>query len=76
MTYLAITQGTAEWIIAKPGVLDALNRALMSGHDILDPLVECELAEGPFRMSADANRLVALWNVDYLTGTDEESWAS
>ena len=74
MTYLAITQGTAEWMIAKPGVLDALNRALMSGGDILDPLVEYELAEGPFRMSADANRLVALWNVDYLTGTDEESW--
>ena len=25
-------------------------------------------------MSANANRVLAIWNVDYLTGTDEESW--
>ena len=74
MTYLAITQGTAQWMIGKSGVLDALHRALMSGPETLDPLVDHELAEGPFRMSADGTGLVALWNVDYLTGTDDESW--
>ena len=74
MNYLAITQGTAEWVVSKPGVLDALTRVLMSDPETLDPLLDYELAEGSFRMSADATRLVALWNVDYLTGTDEESW--
>ena len=74
MKYLAITQGTAEWLVGKPGVLDALYRALTSGPEALDPLNDYELAEGSFRMSADANLIVAIWNVDYLTGTDEESW--
>ena len=74
MNYLAITQGTAEWMVGKSGVLDALCRALTSGPKALDALIEYEFAEGSFRMSANANRVVAIWNVDYLTGTDEEPW--
>ena len=74
MNYLAITQGTAEWMVGKPGVLDALYRVLMSDPEALDSLIDYELAEGSFRMSADANGVVAIWNIDYLSGTDEESW--
>lgn len=74
MNYLAITQGTAEWILGKPAVLDAMYRTLVAESEVLNPLIEHEFAEGSFRMSADQQGVVAIWNVDYLTGTDEESW--
>src|SRR3954471_3906386 len=75
MQYFAITQGTAHWILGKPGVLDAIHASIILDEDLGTQLKDQELIEGAFRVSADpSGQIVALWNTDYLTGTDEEVW--
>jgi superfamily I DNA/RNA helicase len=75
MSYIAITQGTADWLVGKPGLLDILHQIIVETDNQMDQLREFEIAEGPFRVSASTDReLVAIWNVDYLSGTGDESW--
>lgn len=73
--YLAITQGTAEWLQSKPGVVEGLTEVLLTNATQFRELEETEFAEGPIRIAATPKReVIALWNTDYLTGTGEESW--
>lgn len=76
MTYLAITQGTADWLLSRPGVLETLHRSV---HDAgaLEALKQAEFVEGPFRLAtttAGKDTIAAFWNVDYLSGRGEELW--
>lgn len=75
MTYLALTQATAEWLQGKTGLLDELHHSLVNDLNDLRALTTIEFVEGPIRVSASKNGdVVAIWNSDYLTGTGEESW--
>jgi len=75
MSYIAITQGTADWLLGKSGLLDILNGILSRSDDELDVLRAGEMTEGPFRLSASPDgEIVAVWNIDYLSGTGEEPW--
>jgi superfamily I DNA/RNA helicase len=75
MTFIAVTQGTAEWLLGKSDVLNAAHDALVTDPQNVKRLSLVEFAEGPFRMSASKDgRVLAVWNSDYLTGTDDESW--
>lgn len=73
--FLAITQATAEWVLSKPALLDALHILLQEHDDELATLVAAEIVEGPIRLSTSADGVVtAVWNIDYLSGTGEEPW--
>src|SRR5947209_20439039 len=75
MTVLAITQLTADWLLGRTGLLDSLHSLLMEPPDDLDQLRAKELVEGPFRMSQSPDgKVLAVWNVDYLSGTGDEAW--
>lgn len=75
MTYLAITQGTADWLNGKVGLIEAIRALLFRGGAAFRPLEEAEFAEGPVRIAISKKReLIALWNTDYLAGTGEETW--
>jgi superfamily I DNA/RNA helicase len=74
--YLAITQPTSDWLLARTGLLDALYQ-----HVVVDPigaiglLSGSEFAAGALRISgSNDRRLIGVWNTDYLSGTGEESW--
>src|SRR5205807_1761508 len=74
MKYLAIPQPTANWLLAKKVVLRSLHDELMRWKDDA-ALRDAELVEGPFRLASSADgRVVGAWNVEYLSGTGEESW--
>ena len=75
MTYLALTQGTADWLQGKAGLIDAIRSMLSKGGTAFRALEESEFAEGPIRMAASKRReVIAIWNTDYLAGTGEEAW--
>src|SRR5689334_6476837 len=75
MAYLAITQGTADWLQAKASILDGITEMLLTGAAQLRELEETEFAEGPIRLAASKRRdVIAFWNTDYLVGTGEEAW--
>lgn len=75
MTYLAITQSMADWIIGKTGILDILHNLLVQADDAVNLLSGGDFVEGPYRISLSENReVVAIWNIDYLSGTGEELW--
>lgn len=76
MTYLAITQGTADWLLGKPGVLESVHRSVRDAV-ALAALRQAEFVEGPFRLAtttAGKEIIHAFWNVDYLSGRGEELW--
>lgn len=73
MIHLALTQPTASWILGKAGMIDALHDALVTCAD--SPLQPGEdFVEGPFRIATSASGIVAMWNIDYLSGTGDEPW--
>lgn len=75
MTYLAINQGTCDWLLGKPNLIEEIKNAALSPSDGMLELGESEFAEGPVRIaSAPSTGLVAIWNSDYLSGTGEEAW--
>jgi len=75
MSYIAITQGTADWLLGKAGLIDVLGDILMRSEDELKALRTEEVIEGAFRLSASADgKILAVWNIDYLSGTGEEAW--
>lgn len=75
MTVLAITQPSADWLLGKVGLLDALHSILLSDPEALRSLSKGELVEGPFRMSQSPDgQVLAIWNADYLSGTGDEAW--
>lgn len=74
--YLAITQATADWLLARSGLLDSVYQNLIQhASRAMGVLSGKELAEGPVRVAGSGDRrLIAIWNTDYLSGTGEEAW--
>lgn len=74
--YLALTQGMAEWLLPKIGVIHKLQELILQILDEPDLLSGKFFVEGPFRLSgSEDGKLVCLWHSDYLLGTGQESLA-
>ena len=74
MNYLGITHQTAKWLIEKKGCLQAVGTELarLSQASYLSKTV---LSVGAFRAAASPDdRLLAIWNTDYLSNKGDESW--
>lgn len=73
--YVCITKGLAEWVISKPKMIDSLYEAIRKIAENPEILKDSIFTEGQFRMALSKdNSLLAVWNIDYLTGTGEESY--
>ncbi|MBI2391022.1 MAG: UvrD-helicase domain-containing protein [Deltaproteobacteria bacterium] len=74
MDYLAIPQKTAGWLLGKAALLEAL-AADLPALATNDALRKGVIVAGPLRILASrSGSLLALWNVDYLSGTGAEPW--
>lgn len=74
MKYLAITQETANWLFNFPPILSAVHHSLAGSNEHI-ALKTGEVAIGPLRIAGTPDgRVIAIWNVDYLSGTGEEDW--
>lgn len=74
MKYLAIPLSTTDWLLAHGNVRDELLQLLASPVRVAT-LAKGVLASGPLRIAATPDEsAVVIWNVDYLSGTDEEAW--
>ncbi len=74
MQYLGFTQATANWLLSHSTLIDALVRSLAMTEQ-LRALRSTEVVEASLRLSGTADdRLIAIWNVDYLSGTGVEDW--
>jgi superfamily I DNA/RNA helicase len=73
MKYLGITRQTAEWFINHKEYLNSLAAQLdyLSKEKALSDGV---IAVGPLRITGHTNQLIAIWNNEYITGTDYEDW--
>lgn len=74
MNYLAISHPTAKWLIEKKTYLQAVGAELarLSGASSLSKTV---LSVGAFRAAASRDeRVLAMWNSDYLSNKGDESW--
>jgi len=75
MTYLALNQGVAEWLLPKMGVLDALNEYLPAMIADDGPLTTGAFAEGPVLITRDTSgQILVILHADYSSGTGEEAW--
>lgn len=74
--YLAITQATCEWLLARSGLLDALHQEIVSSPvQSLSLLTNQEFAAESVRLAgAPGKTVLGLWNKDYLSGSGEEPW--
>ncbi|WP_054926117.1 UvrD-helicase domain-containing protein [Pseudomonas sp. NBRC 111142] len=74
--YLAITQGMAEWLVPKIGVIERIHNTLNEISKNPSIIAGKLFLEGPFRLAATIDgTLVCLWHSDYLSGTGDESLA-
>ena len=74
--YLALTQGMAEWLLPKIGVIEKIHNVLLEIARNPKALAGAIFLEGPFRLAANSEgTLLSLWHSDYLSGTGEESLA-
>lgn len=70
-----MTRGTAEWIIGKSGIIAAIDEVIMQNDNEVHSLGDHEFVEGPIRLAHSASdNLTVIWNIDYLSGTGEETW--
>lgn len=73
MEYVGVTRETCSWLLTHPGVLSALADTLINAE--LSGLSRADLAAGPLRLSgSEDNRIIAIWNAEYLSNTGSESW--
>lgn len=73
--YLALTQGTAEWLLPKVGLIDTLHQTLQLLSKEKADLIGKIFSEGPIRITLSKDRtIIALWHLDYSTGTGDEPW--
>lgn len=73
MNYIGLTQETCSWLLTHHAALNALTDTLVNGD--LSGLSKADLAVGPLRLSGtDDNRILAIWNADYLSNSGSESW--
>ncbi len=74
MTYLGVTQQSADWLLERKPLRDLLHVLLREPRQ-LERFRRSELVEGPLRIAGTPDsRVLAVWNIDYLSGTGEESW--
>lgn len=74
MTYFALTEATASWLVGKAGLIDALHRSLFAKSGKIVDAGE-EFIEGPFHIAVSVSgKVVGMWNADYLNGTGDEPW--
>ncbi|MBJ9144282.1 UvrD-helicase domain-containing protein [Citrobacter braakii] len=74
--YLALTQGMAEWLLPKIGVIEKLQDVIIGHLKKPDLLAGRIFVEGPFRLSCtQEGDIICLWHADYLLGTGQESLA-
>lgn len=74
--YLALTQGMAEWLLPKIGVIQKLQDILVQVLKEPELLLGKTFVEGPFRLSGSSDgEIICLWHSDYLLGTGQESLA-
>jgi len=74
VNYLAVNHQTAKWLIEKKGCLEAVGDELvwLSAASYLSKTV---LSVGSFRAASTPDeRLLAIWNSDYLSNKGDESW--
>jgi superfamily I DNA/RNA helicase len=75
MIYLALTQGTAEWMLPKVGLMDTINKTMQLLYHPESDLETKIFSEGPIRILMNPERtVIALWHVDYFSGTEDEAW--
>lgn len=73
--YLALTQGAADWLLPKVGVVECVFRSLADLTSEQSPLEQYDLFLGPLRISMDRSRtVIAVWHVDFVSGTGTEDW--
>ncbi|ORT73182.1 UvrD-helicase domain-containing protein [Pseudomonas mosselii] len=74
--YLAITQGMAEWLVPKIGVIERIHNTLNEIANNPSIIAGTLFLEGPFRLAGtNDGSLLCLWHSDYLSGTGDESLA-
>jgi hypothetical protein len=74
VNYLAITHQTSKWLIEKKDSLQAVIGELPRLSDA-SYLSKTVLSVGALRAAASPdNRLLAIWNSDYLSNRGDESW--
>jgi len=74
VNYLAITHQTTKWLLEKKAYLQAVGAELARLSDA-DYLSKTVLSVGAFRAAASPDeRLLAVWNSDYLSNRGDESW--
>ncbi|MBA1259249.1 UvrD-helicase domain-containing protein [Pseudomonas oryzihabitans] len=74
--YLALTQGMAEWLLPKIGVIERIHSTLSQIVCTPKILAGSIFIEGPFRFASNSEgTLLCLWHADYLSGTGDESLA-
>jgi superfamily I DNA/RNA helicase len=74
--YLALTQGMAEWLLPKIGVIEKLQDIIIKTAAHPKILTGKIFTEGPIRLAGSQEAdLVCLWHADYLLGTGQESLA-
>ncbi|UXY12213.1 UvrD-helicase domain-containing protein [Kosakonia sp. ML.JS2a] len=74
--FIALTQGMAEWLLPKIGVIDKLQDVMIKTSATPNILSGKLYNEGPFKISVSQdNKLFCIWHSDYLIGTGQESLA-
>ncbi|MFG0841482.1 UvrD-helicase domain-containing protein [Pseudomonas sp. FYR_5] len=74
--YLALTQGMAEWLIPKIGVIERIHNTICEITKSPEIISGSIFIEGPFRLACNVDgTLLCLWHSDYLSGTGDESLA-
>src|SRR5450759_779676 len=74
MTYFGFTQQCAEWMLDRKGLCELIHDTLRDAEG-LRPLQHADIVEGPLRVACSGDgELLAIWNIDYLSGTGEEPW--
>jgi hypothetical protein len=74
VNYLAVNHQTAKWLIEKKSCLEAVGSELerLSNASYLSKTV---LSVGSFRAASTPDeRLLVIWNCDYLSNKGDESW--
>lgn len=73
MEYVGLTQETCSWLLTHQGAMNALIEILLTGD--LSGLAKADFAAGPLRLSASSDqKVLAVWNADYVSSTGSESW--
>lgn len=75
MKYLAITRSMAEWLLPKVGLVASLYELFLGFVEDDELLRNIEFTQNAIRISYDErDGILAIWHLDYLSGTGAEDW--